>query len=59
MTTENTSTPLRDIPVPPSGGSWTWNDAAWKWVSNDPVTAGADAGVANIQPITYTIEQEQ
>lgn len=25
-----------DIPVPPGGGSWTFDEVKWKWVSNDP-----------------------
>ena len=37
MTNENNSAQARDIPVPPGGGSWTFNEAEWKWVSNDPV----------------------
>lgn len=27
----------RDIPPPPSGGSWTFDRTDWKWVSNEPV----------------------
>lgn len=29
----------REIPVPPGGGSWTFDESSWKWVSNDPVPA--------------------
>lgn len=36
MNTDNQSTPSRDIPVPPSGGSWVFDEIAWEWVSNDP-----------------------
>jgi hypothetical protein len=27
---------LRDIPNPPGGGSWTWDEPSWSWISNDP-----------------------
>ena len=27
---------MRDIPPPPGGGSWSFDDAKWEWVSNDP-----------------------
>lgn len=26
----------RPIPRPPGGGSWTFDERAWEWVSNDP-----------------------
>ena len=29
----------RDIPTPPGGGSWTFDEAPWKWISNDPAPA--------------------
>jgi hypothetical protein len=29
-------TSTRPIPPLPGGGSWTFDDIAWKWVSNDP-----------------------
>lgn len=37
MNTENNNQGVsaREIPVPPGGGSWTWNGA--EWVSNDPI----------------------
>lgn len=31
----------RPIPNPPGGGSWTWDEAAWTWISNDPVVETA------------------
>ena len=58
MTIEQNRAQQRDVPVPPGGGSWTFNEALWKWVSNDPVPA-ADADVADVQAITNTVEQEQ
>jgi hypothetical protein len=62
--TEQTSAapPQREIPLPPGGGSWTFDEAQWKWVSNDPApqeeTAAAEQAAAPIaapaaeQPIT-------
>ena len=33
----NTNTQdARPIPPLPGGGSWTFDEAAWAWVSNDP-----------------------
>lgn len=58
MTTETTSAPARDIPVPPGGGSWRFDEAAWDWVSNDPALA-ANADVADVQSTNTTAEQEQ
>jgi hypothetical protein len=46
ITTNNTAAiENREIPPLPGGGSWTFDEAAWKWVSNDPVPAeqAADA----------------
>lgn len=38
MNDENNQGALgRSIPVPPSGGSWTFDESKWIWVSNDPV----------------------
>jgi hypothetical protein len=31
----------RPIPPLPGGGSWTFDEAAWEWVSNDPVPQAA------------------
>lgn len=28
----------RDIPKPPAGGSWRFDEAAWAWVPNSPAT---------------------
>jgi hypothetical protein len=32
----NAAQPQRAIPNPPGGGSWTFDDVQWQWVSNDP-----------------------
>jgi hypothetical protein len=29
----------RPIPPLPGGGSWTFDETSWKWISNDPVPA--------------------
>jgi hypothetical protein len=29
--------PAREHPPLPGGGSWTFDEATWTWVSNDPV----------------------
>ena len=52
MTTEKDSAAAQEIPVPPAGGSWTWDGA--KWVSNDP----ASETEPDDQGINTTIEQE-
>jgi hypothetical protein len=58
MNTDNQNAPARDIPVPPGGGSWSWDESLREWVSNDPQpqteAAPAEAPGANL----YT-EQEQ
>jgi len=36
-------TNTRDIPPMPGGGSWTFNEAQWAWISNDPAPAPAPA----------------
>jgi hypothetical protein len=42
----------RHIPSPPSGGSWTFDDSNWEWVSNDPAPpveqAPGELGDSNI-----------
>ncbi|MDK6078927.1 hypothetical protein [Massilia varians] len=35
--TDNT----REIPPMPGGGSWTFNEAQWAWISSDPAAAEA------------------
>jgi hypothetical protein len=49
-------TSAREIPTPPGGGSWTFDDKSWKWVSNDPAPEQpADAGD---DVVNKNIEQE-
>ena len=55
MTNENNSAPAREIPVPPGGGSWTFDEAEWKWVSNDP--APVDEPRAD-EPLAQTADEE-
>jgi hypothetical protein len=48
QTEKLTSNAARDIPTPPGGGSWTFDEAAWQWKPNDaapeqvPATTGVD-----------------
>lgn len=30
--------PAHEIPKPPAGGSWRFDEAAWAWVPNSPAT---------------------
>jgi hypothetical protein len=52
--TEQTSAaqPQREIPPLPGGGSWTFDEDKWAWVSNNPApqpaTAAADQAAAPI-----------
>ncbi|WP_027864262.1 hypothetical protein [Massilia alkalitolerans] len=53
----------REIPPMPGGGSWTFDEAQWAWISNDPVAAEApdEAGPAdagNEQAGTSATDQE-
>lgn len=46
--------PARDIPTPPGGGSWTFDEESWKWVLNDPASelptvAGVDVANTNTE----------
>lgn len=53
----------REIPPIPGGGSWTFNEAQWAWISNDPAAAEAPAEAApaaagNDQAATSATDQE-
>lgn len=50
MTNENKT---RDIPPMPGGGSWTFDDATWSWISNDPVP------VADAEPVHNEVQAEE
>ena len=50
--------PEREIPTPPGGGSWTFDQAAWEWVSNDPVPVAADETPAAAVEYDGTVNQE-
>jgi len=54
-TTTNQGAAPRDIPTPPGGGSWTFDDAKWEWVSNDPTPAVEEPPAADV---TTTTQQE-
>jgi len=36
------ATDQREIPTPPSGGSWAFDRAKWEWVSNEPADQQAE-----------------
>lgn len=57
MNIDNQSAPSRDIPVPPSGGSWTFDEVKRAWISNDPLPQAEEPAAA--QGNNITIEQEQ
>lgn len=61
MTNEQTGAAAREIPMPPGGGSWRFDEQAWAWVSNDP--APVTDAVADVDPAdqvaNHTFEQEQ
>jgi hypothetical protein len=44
MATKKTDAAPATIPNPPGGGSWTWNDEAGEWLSNDTVAQPAEPG---------------
>lgn len=46
-----------EIPTPPGGGSWTFDEASWQWKSNDPIPEQAPVVVAD-EPVRTTFEQE-
>lgn len=53
----------RDIPPIPGGGSWTFNEARWAWISNDPAPAkapdeAAQAHAGNDQAASSATDQE-
>jgi len=39
----------RAIPPMPGGGSWTFNEEQWMWISNDPVPAQAPAAAGQAE----------
>lgn len=55
MNDQNNNASASEIPVPPGGGSWTWDGA--KWISNDPVPE-VQPEAASDQATTNTFEQE-
>lgn len=48
----------REIPTPRGGGSWTFDQAAWEWVSNDPVPVPTDETPAAAVEYDGTANQE-
>jgi len=33
---------VRDIPTPPGGGSWRFDEARWEWIDNNPKPVSAE-----------------
>lgn len=50
MTTENNT---REIPPMPGGGSWTFDEFNWTWISNDP------APVVEADPVHTEFQAEE
>jgi hypothetical protein len=61
MNTENNNqgAAAREIPVPPAGGSWTFDESKWDWVSNDPAPAEDASPAAAADMVITNTEQEQ
>jgi hypothetical protein len=55
----NQSAAAREIPPLPGGGSWTFDEFAWAWVSNDRAQVVEDAQAVDADAQTTTIEEEQ
>lgn len=49
---------LRAIPPLPGGGSYTFNEEQWAWISNDPAPAEVPAAAGNEQAELSAIDQE-
>ncbi len=48
----------RAIPPLPGGGSWTFDEVQWAWISNDPAPAEAPAAAGNEQAEGSATDQE-
>lgn len=55
--TNTASVAERVIPNPPGGGSWTFDEVSWAWISNDPIPASQPVVSDNAAPVSA--EQEQ
>jgi hypothetical protein len=42
----------RTIPPIPGGGSWTFDESQWAWISNDPAPADAPADAPQAEAAT-------
>lgn len=56
----NTSNNQNNRPIPPipGGGSWTFEEEQWAWISNDPAPAEAPATAGNEQAEGSATDQE-
>jgi len=60
MNTENNQgASRRDIPVPPGGGSWIFDESKWEWVSNEPAPVEQASSAEAADMGTNQPEQEQ
>ena len=48
----------RAIPPIPGGGSWTFDEEQWAWISNDPAPAEVPAAAGNEQAAPSAIDKE-
>lgn len=48
----------RAIPPMPGGGSWTFNEAQWAWISNDPAPVATPADAGNEPAAAAATDQE-
>ncbi|MFC5548198.1 hypothetical protein [Massilia aerilata] len=55
--TNNQGASGRHIPVPPAGGSWSFDESKWAWISNDPAPSEEASAAAAVDMVTT--EQEQ
>lgn len=54
-----TGVPAREIPVPPGGGSWKFDESSWQWVSNDPTPTPTPETAGDGNATADTPAQEQ
>lgn len=48
----------REIPTPQGGGSWTFDEAKWAWVSTDPALVPAQDSPAVLAETNNEVEKE-
>jgi hypothetical protein len=58
-TESNQGAPAREIPTPPGGGSWTFDEVKSAWVSNDTASVEQASPAAAGDTDTTETNQEQ